>query len=275
LLREQLNVSLEPQVFSIAERENFELGGLDRYGIEQAMLQEFLANSDSAGSFERCAARGILPHGAAGQAAYQNSEHSLKRFVNELGRFAVKPSNAESRLFERRLDDCLLSAAITIHPETGLVHMRHAAIKPFDFIRIWLEYLMCSVEEKATPTAVLAGLDPKKREQTLLWQFDPVEDSDAVLKRLIALYYEGRCRPLPFMPQASFVYADALRAGKTAEQARAAAAQTLVQSDFTRSDLDDLSFARFFNETIVESPDFDRCAREVFGPILQHRKKSE
>ena len=60
---------------------------------------------------------------------------------------------------------------------------------------------------------MLAGLDPKNR-RTQLWQFSPVEDPTAELKRIIALYHEGLCRPLAFMPKASFAYAEALQCGQ-------------------------------------------------------------
>jgi exonuclease V gamma subunit len=48
LLRERLNVSLEPQVFSIKERESFQLDGLDRYKAEHDLLQEMLINTPKA-----------------------------------------------------------------------------------------------------------------------------------------------------------------------------------------------------------------------------------
>jgi len=271
LLRERLNVSLEPQVFSITERENFQLGGLERYKAEQDLLQEFLSNPDAEGSFEHCAALGILPHGAAGRAAYAQSSQLVRRFVNDLNRSGVQVEDAEDQLFEVVLEGCTLSASVCLIPDTGIVHMRHAVIKPIDFLRIWLAYLVRSAADGTATGVVLAGLDSKR--QTRLWEFSPVEDPNAELTRIIALYYEGQCRPLAFMPQASFVYAEARSKNKTAQQARVAAAKTLEQSTFTRSDFDDISFARFFDASIVESPDFDRCALAVFGPVLQHRQK--
>jgi exodeoxyribonuclease V gamma subunit len=152
------------------------------------------------------------------------------------------------------------------------VHIRYAAIKPIDFLRIWLEYLLCSAADAQAPSAMLAGLDPKNR-RTQLWQFSPVDDPIAELKRIVALYHEGLCRPLAFMPKASFAYAEALNAGKTEQQARAAAAKCLERDDYRKSELDDACFGRFFNEAIVESPDFERCAREIFGPIVHHRNR--
>jgi exodeoxyribonuclease V gamma subunit len=273
LLRERLNVSLEPQVFSIAERESFQLGGLERYKAEQDLLQEFLSNPDAEGSFEHCAALGILPHGAAGRAAYLQSVHAVRRFVHDLNRFSVTQQNPESRLFELKLEDCMLSAAVSLNPDSSLVHRRHAAIKPNDFIKIWLEYLVCCAVEGNAPCAILAGLDQKNRERTQLWKFKPVEDPCAELKSIIALYREGQCRPLAFMPQVSFAYAEALSTGKNQVQAGAAAARSLARSNYTSSELDDACFGRFFDESIVEAPDFERCAREVFGSILQHREK--
>jgi exodeoxyribonuclease V gamma subunit len=273
LLRERLNVSLEPRVFSITERESFQLDGLERYAIEKALLQEQFANPEAEASFEKCAARGILPHGAAGRAAYLRSRQSVRSFVCDLNRAGLHGATTEKRLFEITIDDCTLSSTISLSSGAGLVHMRYAAIKPIDFLRIWLEYLLCSAAEAEVPFAMLAGLDPKHRGRTQLWQFAPPDDPLVGLKRIIALYHEGQCSPLAFMPQASFAYAEVLSEGKTAQQARAAAAKTLEQDDYTRSDLDDACFGRFFDESLVVLPDFERCAREVFEPVFQHRQK--
>ena len=272
LLRERLNVSLDPQVFSIVERESFRLGGLERYSLEQVLLQEIIADPKWDGSFEQFAARGILPHAAAGRAAYVRSLQSVRSFVCDVHGAGLSTETAESRLVELALDGCTLSAFVSLSLNAGLVHMRHAAIKPIDFVRIWLEYLLCSAADAEAPSAMLAGLDPKNR-RTQLWQFSPVADPFLELTRIMALYHEGLCRPLALMPKASCTYAEALHAGKTEQQARIAAAKCLEQDDYSKSELDDACFGRFFNEAIVESPDFDRCAREVFGPIVQHRKR--
>jgi exodeoxyribonuclease V gamma subunit len=272
LLRERLNVSLKPQVFSITERESFQLEGLDRFGIEQELLQECIAEAEAEGSFVRFAARGLLPHGPAGRVAYAQTSQLVRKFAHDVSRFCAGTGQPENRLFELSLGDCTLSASVDLMPDAGLVCVRHAAIRPIDFLKIWLDYLVCSAAEGTAPNAVLAGLT-ENRQKTRLWQFSPVEDPCAVLTGIIALYREGQRSPLAFMPQASFAYAEALNANKTEEQARAAAAGTLEQSAFKRSDLDDVSFNRFFDAAIVETPDFDRCARKVFGPVLRHRQK--
>ena len=191
----------------------------------------------------------------------------------DINRAGLTAQTAESRLCEIALDGCTLSALVNMSPGAGLVHLRYAAIKPIDFLRIWLEYLLCSAAGNEAPSAMLAGLDPKNRGRTQLWQFGPVDDPTAELERILALYHEGLCRPLAFMPKASFAYAEALVVGKTEQQARAAAAACLEPGNYKSSELDDACFGRFFNEDIVESPDFERCAREVFGPVVQHRQK--
>ena len=96
-----------------------------------------------------------------------------------------------------------------------------------------------------------------------------------MLAELIGLYREGMCAPLAFLPQASFAYAAALHDGNSQQQARAAAATSLESGDFKISELDDACFGRFFDKSIVDAPEFDRCSRAVFGPLLDHCQKVE
>ena len=98
LLKQRLNVSLDPQVFSIVERESFRLEGLERYNVEQALLQELIADPNADSCFEQSAARGILPHAGAGRAAYERSLQSVRSFVCDINRAGLPAQTAESRL---------------------------------------------------------------------------------------------------------------------------------------------------------------------------------
>ncbi len=276
LLRERLNVGLDPQVLSIAERESFRLGSLENYTLEQELLAELMEQRGANSSYARSAARGMLPHGPAGRAAWEIALRAVGSFAADVRRAGLAGAQAEIRQVEVGLGECTLSAALRLQAGGRLVRMRHARLKPKDFLRIWLDYLvLCCASGSAVLPAVIAGLDPGAGEKTRIWHFSPVNDPHSVLARLLDLYYEGMCAPLVFMPKASFAYAEALHSGKTQRDARSAAARSLERGEHRDSELDDPHFGRFFDESIVEIPDFDRCARAVFGPILEHCRKHE
>jgi exodeoxyribonuclease V gamma subunit len=194
--------------------------------------------------------------------------------VDNLGRAGLTGAAGGIRQVELVLDACTLSAGVRLQADGRLVRMRHARIKPNDFLNIWLDHLVlgCASGAQAGP-ALLAGLDPGKGEKTRIWHFSRVDNPACVLANLIALYREGMRAPLAFMPKASFAYARALHDGSNEQQARAEAAKALMRGDYTSSELDDACFGRFFDECIVEAPDFDRCSRAVFGPLLEHCQK--
>jgi exodeoxyribonuclease V gamma subunit len=270
MLRERLNIELDPQAASISERESFRLAGLDRYTLEQDLLADVLEGRDMDSAYARSAARGILPHGPAGRASWESSLRSVTSFVQTLNRAGLTNLSTDIHEVACVIDDCTLSAAVYLQSDGRLMRMRHAAIKPKDFLRIWLDYLVlsCAWGDQA-PRALLAGLDPGKTRNVQVWHFDRVDDPHSVLTDLLGLYREGMCKPLPFMPQASFAYACALHDGRNEQQARAAALKCLARGDFNNSELDDVCYGRFFDECIVESPEFDRCACVVFGPLLE------
>jgi len=274
LLRERLNVCLDPQVLSIAERESFRLDGLELYRVKQELLSELLAQPELSGSPAKFAAQGILPHGPAGRAAFEDTLQSVRSFVHDLNRSGLTAGEQQTRQVEIGIDGCTLNAALHLQENGHLVHMRHARIKAIDYLRIWLDYLLlCAAPGGPAPSALLAGLDPGKGEKTRTWQFSTVDDPRTQLGHLIDLYNEGMCRPLIFLPKASFAYAEALQAGKNEQEARDAAARILARNERSTGELDDACFGRFFDETVVDLPDFDRCARTVFGPVLEHRQK--
>lgn len=276
LLRERLNVELDPRAFSISERESFRLGGLESYSLEQELLRDVLEERGTDSSYARCAARGILPHGPAGRAAWESSLRSVTSFVDDLRRAGLPGAAGDIRQLELVFDECTLSTAVRLQADGRLVRMRYAASKPQDFLGIWIDYLaLCCASGAQAPSALLAGLDSKKGGKTRVWHFGRVDDPRSVLTGLLGLYREGMCAPLPFMPRTSFAYAEAVSAGKTMQEARTAAAQILERNDFNTSELDDVCFGRFFDETIVDAPDFDRCSRAVFGPLLDHCQHHE
>lgn len=276
LLRERLNVDLDPRAFSIIERESFRLGGLESYSLEQELLRDVVEERETDSSYARCAARGILPHGPAGRAAWERSVRSVTSFVDDLRRAGLPGAAGDIRQMELVFDECTLSAAVRLQADGRLVRMRYAAVKPNDFMGIWLDYLVLSSASGAqAPDALLAGFDSKKGGKTRVWHFSRVDDPRSVLAGLLGLYREGLCAPLPFMPRTSFAYAEAVSAGKTMQEARTAAAKILERNDFNTSELDDVCFGRFFDETIVDAPGFDRCARAVFGPLLDHCQHHE
>jgi len=276
LLRERLNVELDPRAFSIIERESFRLGSLEKYTLEQELLDDLAAGRETESSYARCAARGMLPHGPAGRAAWESSLRAVTSFMDNVRRAGLPGAEEDIRQVELALDECTLSAAVRLQADGRLVRMRHAAIKPQDFLRIWLDYLVLSSATGAQGgPALLAGLEPGKKRRTQIWKFSRVDAPRSVLAGLVGLYREGMCAPLAFLPQASFAYAEALHDGNSEQQARAEAAKSLARGDYSSSELDDVCFGRFFKENIVEAPEFDRCARAVFAPLLDHCQKIE
>jgi exodeoxyribonuclease V gamma subunit len=146
-----------------------------------------------------------------------------------------------------------------IWPER-LVRYRLAKIKARDQVRTWIEHLVLNAARK----------DGYPRESLLFMgdgskAFSPVDNAADILVTILALYWEGLMKPLRFFPASAMAYAhkkewDMERARKIWEEGY----------NFP-GEGDDPYFQLCFGKAFPFNADFERVARTLFEPLLQHQ----
>ena len=109
-------------------------------------------------------------------------------------------------------------------------------------------------------------------EETIL--LGPVEDPLPRLARLAEIYWAGLSQPLHFFPEAGFAYAERVQKGQDEERALAAARTLWVGNEFSKKTpegQDPYHRLVFRNQDPLDA-DFVRLTREVFLPMLEHRR---
>jgi exodeoxyribonuclease V gamma subunit len=271
LLHNRLNLSLKIQDESFEDRENFTLEALERYNVDQTLLNGLSARIEREDIFKLAEASGMLPHGTVGEYEYEKAFKTISDFSDSLEKH-LKDKEPQTLQVEINLGDFTLKSSVNYLFENQLVKYRCAKIKPKDMLSLWIEHLaLGAASDTAKENSILAGLDQKRKFQA--WEYFQIDNSKAVLESLLSLYYKGLTKPLSFFPSASFTYAEKIINGKDEITALQAAKIELLGTEYISGDLNDPYLNLCFKNRDSLDKEFMETALTVYGPIIKNRKK--
>jgi exodeoxyribonuclease V gamma subunit len=276
LLNKRLGIYLEEKASMLEEREAFDIKGLEKYLLEQDLVERRLAGGNLKDLLPLTRASGKLPHGTPGECIFEALSQGVEGFVER-----TTPYMREATLEPIELDLNISGFRLTgridaIYPER-LLHYRYAKVKSRDRLKVWIHHLALNslMADKYPRTSVLAGLSPKGREaEWVAWEYSPVENSEEMLARLLEGYWAGLVRPIHFFQDSSWAYAHMLlERNKPGEDALNSARNTWTGSEYNRGEREDPYYQLCFGSTDPLDPEFQRIAEEVFRPLIEHQKE--
>lgn len=271
----RLGLRLPAAAAALDEREAFAIAGLDRYQLQQELLELKVGGMSLKDSVALVRASGRLPAGVAGKVHFAQVRRDVEVFYQRLQRF--QPGKFRSLPpFALPLGDFVLSGNISHATANGLLFYRLANIKPKDLLRAWVEHLLYGVtrSDGPAPETLIVGAQS-------IWKFAPVSDPQPVLEKLLESYWAGLSRPLKFFPESSFAFAAAdfkARAGtsgKTSKTPLDCALEKWQGNDFTGAPGEgrDEYVSLFFKDEAALDGDFETHARAVFQPLLENAEE--
>ena len=268
LLRERLRIRLEDEAGLLESREPFILDGLATYGLRQELLDLRLARGSLDDSWEIARAGGRLPQGRVGEVCFAAEAETVETVARR-----IEARRAAGRLDPIRVDLDLgpirLTGWLTGVTPQGLLEYRPTTAKPKDWIGLWVRHLLlCSLR---LPGAACESRWLGEGEEIVL---EAVADSVPHLTTLAGIYWTGLSRPLPLFPEASFHYAERLRKGQSDAQALSAARTAWNGNEFSPKipEGQDPYHRLAFRGLDPLDAEFERLAREVVLPMLEHRR---
>ena len=267
LLQNRLGLSLDEESDTILETEPFQLDGLDRYSLNQALVAAQLQNQPMESVIEYFQSDGVLPPETVGRLIFNQQLEETNRFLT-----AIKPFLQQETLpsvdVDCEIDGFHLTGKIEDIRPSGLIHYRFARFTTKDRIGSWLKWLILNllVPGSRKGQALLVGLNKKMDIQIL--SAKPVQAPTDYLIQLLNLYKEGLKRPLPFFPQASETYVQGLL-GKTPEKAMQLAETSWQGSDYYR-EKDNPYFSKCFGDTHPLDKEFIDISKTVLMPVFSH-----
>jgi exodeoxyribonuclease V gamma subunit len=273
----RLGLRLPTEVAAMDEREAFSIGGLDRYQLQQELLELKLSGRSLKDACELVRASGRLPAGIAGNVHFAQVRRDVEVFYKRLqpfkpGRFQIPAP------FELSVGDFVVSGNFSRATPEGLLFYRPATIKPKDLLQAWVEHLLYNAirPDGGPAQTALVGTES-------IWKFAPVPVPQPVLKVLLESYWSGLCQPLKFFPESSFAFAEADYKVLTGTQGRTTKTPINVAldkwngNDFVGSpgECEDKYISLFFKNEGALDDDFETLAQAVFHPLLEVSEEVE
>ncbi len=278
LLNKRLGIYLEEKTSMLEERETFDIKGLEKYLLEQDLVERRLAGGKLKDFLPLTRASGKLPHGTLGECIFEALSQGVEGFVEKTDPY-IRETTLEPIVLDLNISGFRLMGRIdAIYPER-LLHYRYAKVKSRDRLKVWIHHLALNgfMADKYPRTSMLAGLSPKGREpEWVAWEYSPVENSEEILARLLEGYWAGLIRPIHFFQDSSWAYAHMLlEKNKPGEDALNSARNTWTGSEYNRGECEDPYYQLCFGSTDPLDPEFQGIAEEVFRPLIEHQKEIE
>src|SRR3989339_293636 len=252
LLQKRLGIYCDqgPELFE--SEEPYDIQGLDGYFLKLELLHN---GENGPNSFAAAKAQGILPHGKAGAAAFQDLADQVNGFKRLITRHTgISRKNPVS--VSHTSGPCTLLGTINGLSNSGLVKIFPANMKAKHLLEAWISHL-----------ALAADKNNGHAGQSFLFCLDKayrIKQPDApceLLDELLAIYWYGLSRPLPFFPESAWAYSN----GKvpSLERARAQWNGGYMIEPESR----DPYFEICFRHANPLTKEFEALARNIFMPL--------
>ena len=269
ILTRRLGLLLPYEEEPLKEREPFVLDALQAYSVRQELVERTLQNRDLAADYDGLKSAGLLPPGESGSILYRglrdDAEQFASKVISHLGG-GFRPSVG----IDVPVGGFRVTGQFARVTERGLLSYRCANVKAKDMIRHWIQHVAWNVVQPpgCDLTSALVGQD-------VVHHYGAVGKAGEILSSLLELYWKGLSLPLKFFPETSRAFAEAelkRRDEKTRKEPMRAALQAWEGDSFghTRPEKEDGYFDLCFRNGEPLDEEFERTARAVLGPLLNH-----
>lgn len=216
-LKRHMQISLEREEEALEDRENFTIGGLGRYWIQESFCRTALEDGDMETAQQRLEAQGRLAAGAPGRSRLAGLEADALALA-DLFHKTPGSHGEEAHPFALELAGIRLEGSLPV-PEDGAEKIwRPGKFREKHLIAAWLRFLLHRAMGRKT-TLHLVGMGEEGPERKIFACPELSREKALLhLESFMACYRSGLTRPQPFFPSLSRTWAEAvLKNKKTAE----------------------------------------------------------
>ncbi|MBA4396126.1 MAG: exodeoxyribonuclease V subunit gamma [Syntrophus sp. (in: bacteria)] len=264
LMERRLAATLREHTDILIDRESFDIRGLEKYDLEQRLVDRAIAGQNLDVLFPLFRASGRLPHGNVGASRYKSLIRGADDFAAR-----IKPHLTAEGSVPVDVQIEIAGFQLNGHIENlypgGMFHFRYADLRAGDHLRLWIHHLALAAGGHGLIESTLIGRDQA-------WSYPAVGNAQAILEQLLIIYWKGLSIPLKFLPESSLIYMEQLLLkGKREAEALRAARSIWAGSNFSRGESEDPYYQRCFAENDPLDEEFQQLAVLVYEPLLKHR----
>jgi len=271
-IQRRLGIWLDDKSSLSDDRENFVLVTLERYLVEQNLLNARMSGCALEDFKPVQKALGQLPHGRVGDVHYNEMSIDIENFISKIERF-TRAEPREPVEINLNISGFDLSGRISEIAESGLVNIRYARKRVKDILTSWIYHLvLCHGAPPEYPqTSFLICKDSAL-------QFEPVPKSKTFIEDLLGLFRWGLEEPIHFYPDTSHEYAEHKLNKSGSDQAALAKAGLKWRGPDTPkkhapAESDDPYYDLCFRRMDPLDERFREIALKVFEPILAYSRE--
>lgn len=263
----------------LRDTEPFVLGTLDRYGLQDRLLNLHAglpseANMTSVVLRAQVRAEGSLPHDHAGDSLYMDLEREAERLVSQLDKKGLKPQPGRNVPVDLRVGEFQVRGELRSFAGAQQLSMRCAKIDGRDWMAAWLRHLVWHSAVTTlgdTNTTAIVGCDKGRIKLETLRRPDKPA---ALLEPLLQLYYDSQSMPPLLFIKSSSKYAEVIAKGEETAEALARARKVWEGDEYQSSEGEDEDHTLCHRDADpLAKPDFAALAETVFKPLLDHLEK--
>lgn len=271
-VQSRLGIRLEDGEGLVEPSEPFVLGAEASYSVKSELLPLLLEGRPAHLLLSLTRARGSLPHGSPGEAAFEKLRSETEEYGARLGKLLAGATAAPVKLDGLAVGGLELVGTIGGLTPAGRVDGRPATVKDRDLLALWIRHLaLCALGRRgALPPGIPAVSSYVGTDATI--HLDPFEAAEEHLAVIAAAYREGRCRPLRLLPRSAFAYARTKAKG--GRDPLAAARGVWEGDDFRPGESEDPYFRLVFRDADPLDHDFEALARNIVAPIVGRARKA-
>lgn len=265
-MRRCLGVYFEEDTLDLRDTESFNLDALERYQLADSALHVLIEGESVSEWRQRAVASGLVMAGELGSAHLSREFNRADAVFEEIRDLIIEePVRVQGALAIPEYPDGLTGIVSGVFPNT-ILNYRSGTLRKRQLMEAWINHLFVNATQREVPTLTVST----DRGQVVKTVIEPVDPKQALgyLIDLLRLYHEGMVRPLPFLPETSFIYIKALNDGN--EPGRAAErALGEWNKDMAGGEGNDRSYRRLFDFPADFDARFHDVAERVYQPLLQ------
>ena len=263
----RLQVNFRPEASDIPDAEPFILDGLNRYQLNQTLLNALVEQEDAEKLFRRYRAAGELPYGAFGEIVWETQQQEMQALADRINE-CRQPS--ESREIDLVCGGVQLTGWLQQVQADGLLRWRPSLLSVSQGLQLWLEHLVYCASGGTGESRLFVRKEGE-------WRFPPLEAEQAhhYLEHLIAGYRDGMSQPLLLLPESGGAWIKAcydvqndamLKDEATLAKARAKFLQAYEGNMVVRGEGDDVWYQRLWRT--LEPEHFDAITAQAERYLL-------